>query len=129
VAAEPDPAAVNELAINVIKAFSVSGRGHEGNRNLCPHENTLRQWLRADGRVFDDHLLSAALTRLEKAEVPGCNVRLVRGEELHRRVKSIWVRTEQMPPRAMLLDPISPWDSATYEPCDIEPYLLREGSE
>jgi hypothetical protein len=40
---------------------------------------------------FDDDLLSAALTRLETAMVPGYNVRLVRGTELHRRNRSIWV--------------------------------------
>jgi hypothetical protein len=51
--------------------------------NLCPNENQLREWLRADGVSFDDDLLSAALTRLETAMVPGYNVRLVRGTELH----------------------------------------------
>jgi hypothetical protein len=82
-ATEPDPAAVDELAKAIIRSFSVIGRGYEGNRNLCPHEDQLRDWLRADGVSFDDGLLSAALTRLETATVPGYNVGLVRATELH----------------------------------------------
>jgi hypothetical protein len=121
---EPDLVAVDELAKAIIKSFSVTGRGYEGNRNLCPHEDQLREWLEADGLSFDDGLLSAALTRLETATVQGYNVRLVRGTELHRRNRSIWVPAAHWPDRAMLLDPLSPWDSATYEPCDIVPYLL-----
>jgi hypothetical protein len=121
---ELDPAAVDELAKAIIRSFSVTGRGYEGNRNLCPHEDQLREWLRADGVSFDDDLLSAALTRLETAVVPGYNVRLVRGIELQRRSRSIGVPAARWPDRVMLLDPLSPWDSATYEPSDIVPYLL-----
>jgi hypothetical protein len=127
---EPDPAAVDELAKAIIRSFSVTGRGYEGNRNLCPHEDQLREWLRADGVSFDDGLLSAALTKLETAMVPGYNVRLVRGTDLHRRNRSIWVPAARWPDRAMVLDPLSPWDSATYERCDIVPYLMPSfGSE
>jgi hypothetical protein len=126
-AVEPEPAAVDELAKAIIRSFSVPGRGYEGNRNLCPNEDQLREWLQADGVSFDDGLLSAALTRLETAMVPGYNVRLVRGTELHRRNRSIWVPAERWPDRAMLLDPLSPWHSATYEPCDIVPYLIPAG--
>jgi hypothetical protein len=111
-AIEPDPATVDELAKAIIRSFSVTGRGCEGNRNLCPHEDQLREWLRADGVSFDDGLLSAALTMLETAMVPGHNVRLVRGTELHRRNRSIWVPAARWSDRAMLLDPLSPWDSA-----------------
>jgi hypothetical protein len=127
-AVELDPAAVDELAKAIIRSFSVTGRGHDGNRNLCPHEDLLREWLQADGMSFDDGFLSAALARLETATVPGYNVRLVRGTELHRRNRSIWVPAEHWPDRAMLLDPLSPWDSATYEPSDIVPYLIPAGS-
>jgi hypothetical protein len=125
---EPDFAAVDELAKAIIRSFSVTGRGHDGNRNLCPHEDQLRDWLGADGVSFDDGLLSAALTRLETATVPGYNVRLVRGTELHRRNRSICVPAARWPDRAILLDPLSPWDSATYEPSDIDPYLIRADS-
>jgi hypothetical protein len=96
----------------------------EIDRNLCPHEDQLREWLGADGVSFDDGLLSAALTRLETATVSGYNVRRVRGTELHRRNQSMWVPAARWPDRAMLLDPLSPWDSATYEPSDIVPYLI-----
>jgi hypothetical protein len=65
--------------------------------------------------------------RLETAMVPGYNVRLVRSTELHRRNRSIWVPAARWPDRAMLLDPLSPWDSATYELCDIAPYLIPAG--
>jgi hypothetical protein len=106
---EPDPAAVDELAKAIIRSFSVPGRGYAGNRSLCPHEDQLREWLRADGVSSDDGLLAAALTRLETALVPDYNVRLVRGTELHRRNRSILVRAARWPDRAMLLDPLSPW--------------------
>jgi hypothetical protein len=64
---------------------------------------------------FDDVLLSAALTRLETALVPGSSCRLVRGTELHRRNRSIWVPTD--------LDhsTVSPFAPSSVESCEVKP--------
>jgi hypothetical protein len=49
----------------------VRGRGYDGNRILWESEDPLRQYLTADGVVYNESDLSAALTKLERAAVPG----------------------------------------------------------
>jgi hypothetical protein len=95
---------------------------YEGNRMLWESEDQLRQYLTADGVVYDESDLSATLTKLETAAVPGYDCRLVRGNELHRR-QTPGVRWK-MPARAILLEQLHPFDVKTYEPCDIEPYVI-----
>ncbi len=55
----------------ILKTFEVPGRGYEGNRMLWESEDQLRQYLTADGVVYKESDLSAALTKLETAAVPG----------------------------------------------------------
>ena len=74
-----------KLAKAIVRAFSVPGRGHEGTRFMCSDENVLRQWLHADDVTWDEPDLVAALSQLEMAQVPGCDFRLLRGHDLHRR--------------------------------------------
>ena len=82
----------------------------------------LRDWLRADGAVWDESDLPAALTKLETATVPGFErFRLLRGYALHR---SYPITTKPLPSRAMLLATLHFMDTATYEPADIEPYVV-----
>jgi hypothetical protein len=48
--------------------------------SLCESETVLREWLRADGVVWDESDLPAALTKLETATVSGFErARPVRG--------------------------------------------------
>jgi hypothetical protein len=61
---------INALAVAILK-FEVPGRGYEGNRMLWESEDQLRQYLTADGVVYKESDLSAALTKLETAAVPG----------------------------------------------------------
>jgi hypothetical protein len=109
------------LAIAIVASFNVAGRGFQGRRLLCESEHQLREYLAADGVVYDEADLPAALTLLETATLPGSVWRLLRGEALHRR--NGWP-AKPLPPRAMILDQVHPFDSMEYEPADIEPYLL-----
>ncbi|HEX6760116.1 MAG TPA: hypothetical protein VF086_17180 [Propionibacteriaceae bacterium] len=104
----------------IVKAFS-AGRGYQCNRKLCESEAVLRELLLSDGVVFDEADLPAALTRLETAAAPGSTFRLLRGYALHR---SYPITSKPLPARAMLLKAIHPMDSMTYEPPDIEPYVI-----
>jgi hypothetical protein len=115
---------VAALARAIIKSFSVSGRGYNGTRHLCESDSVLREWLAADGVSCDDAALSAALTKLETATLPGSNMRLIRGSELHRRNGSRHLPAARWPERAMMLESVHPFDSMQYEPADILPYLL-----
>jgi hypothetical protein len=124
VAVEPDPTAVDALASAIIRTFGVTGRGYQGNRFLCAGEDQLREWLTEDGVSFDDAHLAAALSRLETATLPGSDARLIRGAELHRRNGSRNAPAAHLPPRAMIVESIHPFDHATYEPADISPYLV-----
>jgi hypothetical protein len=63
--------AVDALAESIIRSLDVPGRGYQGNLALCESEAVLRDWLRADGVVWDESDLPAALTKLETATVPG----------------------------------------------------------
>jgi len=71
---------------------------------------------------FDEADLVAAVAELEMATVPGCDFRLLRGHDLHRRQS--WNSTYKIPPRAMLLDQVGPLDFRVFERSDLEPYLL-----
>ena len=53
--------------------------------------------------------------------LPGSNSRLLRGYALHR---SYPITSKPLPPRAMLLMTLHPLDTTTYEPADIEPYVV-----
>jgi hypothetical protein len=89
---------------------------------LCESETVLREWLHSDGVIFDAADLPAALTRLETATLPGFeNSRLLRGYALHR---SYPITAKPLPSRAMLLTALHLMDSMTYEPADIEPYVV-----
>jgi len=110
--------------VAILKTFDVPGRGFQGNRNLIESEDRLRQYLTEDGVSFDDSTLSAALTLLETATLPGSSARLVRGRELHRRSSSPHSPAAQLPSRAMLLEHMHPFDYRVYDPADIEPYLI-----
>jgi hypothetical protein len=102
----------------------VTGRGYLGNRFSCAGEDQLRQHLTWDGVSFDDVHLAAALSRLETATLPGSDSRLIRGSGLHRRNSSLHLPAAQLPPRAMLLEHMHPFDYKVYEPADISPYLV-----
>jgi hypothetical protein len=91
---------------------------------MCESETVLREWLHSDGVIFDEAHLSAALTRLETATLPGSDARLIRGHELHRRTNSWYSPVTPSPPRAMLLGQVHPFDPTEYEPADIEPYVV-----
>lgn len=109
------------LARAIIKAFKL-GRGYQGNRALCESEAVLREWLTEDGVIFDKPDLAAALTKLETARLPGFETsRLRRGSALHR---SYPITAKPLPARAMQLTTLHPMDSTTYEPADIEPYVI-----
>lgn len=116
---EPDA-----VAVAILKTFDVPGRGFQGNRNLIESEDQLRRYLTEDGVIFDDSILSAALTLLETATLPGSITRLLRGRELHRRNSSPHLPAAALPPRAMMLEQVHPFDYNVYEPADIEPYLI-----
>src|SRR4051794_24620370 len=58
------------------------------------------------------------------ADPPGVYTRLIRGTELHRRYGSRYSPAAQLPPRAMMLEQVHPWDRTVHEPADIEPYLM-----
>ena len=117
--------AVDVLARAIVRSFSVAGRGFNGNRSLIESDTVLRQYLAEDGVIFfDDQLLSAALTVLETATLKDSNARLVRGTDLHRRNGgSRYTLATPFPPRAMLLEELSPFNYAEFERADIEPYL------
>jgi hypothetical protein len=117
----PEPDAV---AVAILKTFDVPCRGFQGNRCLIESEGRLRQYLTEDAVSFDDSTLSAALTLLETATLPGFNTRLIRGTELHRRNSSQHLPAARMPSRAMLLEQVHMWDYKVYERADIEPYLI-----
>jgi hypothetical protein len=73
--------------------------------------------------IFDDATLSAAVTRLETAMLPGSDTRLIRGTELHRRNCSRYLPAAHLPARAMMLESLRPWDQMICERADIDPYL------
>jgi hypothetical protein len=115
-----DEQRIDALATAITRAFT-AGRGYQGNRRLCESETVLREWLTEDGVIIDEAGLPAALTRLETATLPGSNSRLLRGYALHR---SYPITSKPLPPRSMLLMTLHPLDSTTYEPADIEPYVV-----
>jgi hypothetical protein len=119
--------APDAVARAILKAFD-AGRSYQGNRYLCESETVLREWLAADGVIVDDATLSAALTKLETASLPGCAQRLIRGEDLHRRNRSRYSPQTQLPARAMRLEAVHPFDYTEYQPADIEPYLIPSGA-
>ena len=72
--------------------------------------------------IFDEADLPAALIRLETATVPGFErSRLLRGYALHR---SYPITAKPPPSRAMCLMTLHFMDVTTYEPADIEPYVV-----
>ena len=73
---------------------------------------------------YDDTTLAGALERLETATLPGSNARLIRGSELHRRNGSRYLPAAQLPPRAMMLEEVHPFDNRVYDRADIMPYLI-----
>jgi hypothetical protein len=120
---------VEELARAIVRSFHGDGRCFQGSRFLCPSEDQLRTYLTDDGVDYDDVLLAAALRVLETASLPGSDARLIRGAELHRRNGStVHTRATPLPARSMLLDQVPPFDFRTFEPADIEPYLVRGGA-
>ena len=108
----------------ILKTFEVPGRGFQGNQNLWESEDQLHECLAEDGISYDDSTLSAALTLLETATLPGSITRLLRGRELHRRNSSVHLPAAALPPRAMMLEQVHMWDYKVYERADIEPYLI-----
>jgi hypothetical protein len=104
-----------------VAALDHHGRGYQGNRGQCESEKVLREWLTEDGVIFDESDLAAALRVLETATLPGSPFRLLRGYALHR---SYPITAKPLPARAMLLTTLHPMDATTYEPADIDPYVL-----
>jgi hypothetical protein len=107
------------LAIAIIETFT-AGRGYLGNKRLCESETVLRQWLQVDGIEFDESDLPAALTRLETA-TPGLELTSAAGVRTSPPLSDYG---KPLPSRAMLLMTLHPMDSTTYEPADIEPYVV-----
>jgi hypothetical protein len=77
--------------------------------------------------AYDESTLSAALTVLETASLPGSNSRLIRGEELRRLTGgSPHTPGAKLPARCMCLSEVNPWSPMVYLKAEIEPYLLPE---
>jgi hypothetical protein len=70
---------------------------------------------------YDEADLPAALSVLETATLPGSTSHLLRGYALHR---SYPMTAKPLASRAMQLIELHLMDSTTFEPADIEPYLL-----